>query len=68
MNTRSKVRIYKTSARTVMINATKTGAENTTTKRFLRKAEMRTLRAMAGYTLFDHKRNKEIREICEGKI
>lgn len=65
MSTRSKVRIYKTCVRPVLTYAVETRAENTITKRLLRTAEMRILRSIAGYTLFDHKRNEEIREICD---
>lgn len=42
-----------------------TRADNTTSKRLLKRTEMRTVRATAGYTLFDHKRNEEIRVIGE---
>lgn len=65
MSTRSKVRIYKTCVRPIMTYAIETRAENTTTKRLLRSTEMRTLRSITGYTLLDHKRSEEIREICE---
>lgn len=65
MSTRSKVRIYKTCVRPVMTYAIETRAENTITKRLLRTTEMRTLRSIAGYTLYDQKRSEEIREICE---
>ncbi|XP_045482792.1 uncharacterized protein LOC123686601 [Harmonia axyridis] len=41
-----------------------TRAENAQTKRQLRTTEMRVLRSITGYTLYDHKRSEEIREIC----
>jgi len=47
--------------RPVMTYATKTRPENTTTKRLLRTTEMRTLRSITGHTLFDRKRNEEIK-------
>lgn len=65
MSTRSKVRIHKKNIKAVMAYAIETETGNSTTKRLLRTTEMRTLRAIAGYILFDYKRNDEVREICE---
>lgn len=64
MSIESKVRIYKTCVRPVMTYAVETRAENSTTKRITRTAEMRVLRSIAGYTLRDHQRNEDIRERC----
>ena len=41
------------------------GAETSVTKRILRKTEMKTLRAITGYTLNDRQRNTNIREMCQ---
>ncbi|XP_045462511.1 uncharacterized protein LOC123672460 [Harmonia axyridis] len=64
MSLSSKVRIYKTCVRPIMTYGIETRAENAETKRQLRTTEMRVLRHIAGYSLLDHKRNEEIRDIC----
>lgn len=44
-----------------------TRADNSTIKWLLEITEMKILTVIAGYTLFDHKRNENIREICKKK-
>lgn len=56
--------MYETYVRLVNTYAIKTKDENAQTKRQLRTTDMRTLKNISGYTLYDHKRNGEIRKIC----
>ncbi|XP_030762233.1 uncharacterized protein LOC115887052 [Sitophilus oryzae] len=65
MSSRSKVRIYKACGRPIMTYGIETRADNTTTKRLLRTTEVRTLRSITGYTLYDWKRSEDVRETCE---
>ena len=65
MSIRSKTRIYKTCVRPIMAYAGETRAETAVTKRLLRTGEMKTLRAITGHSLRDHRRNDEIRQQCE---
>jgi len=64
MSLKSKIRIYKTCMRSVMIYI-ETRAETTITKCPLRSMEMRILRCITGNILRDGIRNEDIRNICE---
>ena len=65
MTIRSNIRIYKTCVRPIMTYAIDTRAENTITKSLVRTTEIRNLKSITGYTLYDHKRSEEIRKTCE---
>nr|XP_018912057.1 PREDICTED: uncharacterized protein LOC109040537 [Bemisia tabaci] len=60
----SKVRVYKTIARPVLTFATETRAETKRTKQQFRTVEMKVLRKIAGFTLWDHQTNESIRDAC----
>lgn len=64
MTSQCKVRVYKTCVRPIMTYAVETRADTSETKRMMRTNEMRTLRAITGNTLRDHRRSEEIREEC----
>lgn len=59
-----KSRIYKTCVRPVMTYAAETRPDSAVTKRQMRTTEMKTLRAISGYTLWDRQTNAHIREKC----
>ena len=65
MNIRSKVRIYKTCVRPVLIYGIETRADMKKTEQLVSKTEMSTLRSIAGFTRWDMKRNEEVRQICD---
>ncbi|XP_044766305.1 uncharacterized protein LOC123322425 [Coccinella septempunctata] len=65
MSITSKARIYRTAVRPILTYAAETRADTSRTKRALRTTEMRTLRAIAGVTLWDRQRSSEIRERCD---
>lgn len=60
----SKVRVYKTIVRPVLTFATETRAETKRTKQQFRTVEMKVLRKIAGFTLWDHQTNESIRDAC----
>ncbi|XP_050457558.1 uncharacterized protein LOC126854663 [Cataglyphis hispanica] len=64
MKREAKVKIYKTCVRPIMTYAAETRADIRKTKSMVRTTEMRTLRAIAGYTLRDRVPNVTIRETC----
>ncbi|XP_050447499.1 uncharacterized protein LOC126849579 [Cataglyphis hispanica] len=64
MKREAKVKIYKTCVRPIMTYAAETRADIRKTKSMVRTTEMRTLRAIAGYTLRDRVPNVAVREIC----
>ena len=62
MNKESKVRIFKTIARPVLTYAAETRAGTQRTKQRLRTEEMKFLRKVAGFTMWDRQRNAFIRD------
>lgn len=62
---KSKVRIYKTCIRPVLTYAAEARADTAKTKRILRMAEMKTLRAIRGINLKDRMESEQIRQDCE---
>lgn len=60
----SKVRVYKTIVRPVLTFAAETRAETKRTKQQFRTVEMKVLRKVAGYTMWDRQTNEAIRELC----
>ncbi|XP_050459519.1 uncharacterized protein LOC126855693 [Cataglyphis hispanica] len=64
MKREAKVKIYKTCVRPIMTYAAEIRADIRKTKSMVRTTEMRTLRAIAGYTLRDRVPNVAIRETC----
>ncbi|XP_072159004.1 uncharacterized protein [Bemisia tabaci] len=60
----SKVRVYKTIVRPVLTFAAETRAETKRTKQQFRTVEMKVLRKIAGFTLWDHQTNESIRDAC----
>jgi hypothetical protein len=60
MSTESKIRIYKTCMRPILIYT----AETSKTKQLLWSAEMRVLRSIKGVTLRDRIRSDDIRAEC----
>lgn len=65
LSVRGKVRIYKTCVRPILAYGVETRADTTQTTRIINKVEMQALRAINGFTLFDRKRNEDIRSLCE---
>lgn len=65
MQTKSKVRIYKTCVRPILTYAQETRADTQRTQNIMTKVEMRALRSIAGYSLRDHKTNVEILQLCD---
>lgn len=63
--TESKVRIYKTCVRPILIYVAATRVSTLTTKHNLRTTEIRTLRSIANISLRDRIRNKDIRKMCK---
>ncbi|GJQ84328.1 hypothetical protein Trydic_g5266 [Trypoxylus dichotomus] len=70
MSAESKVRIYKTAVRSVLIYAAETGAERTKVKKMMKTAEKKTLRAIKEVSVREQIRSKVIREDLEiqGKV
>lgn len=64
MNVESKIRIYKTCVRPILTYATETRAETKRTQQMMTTVEMRILRSISGYSLYDRKTNEEIRNKC----
>nr|XP_018910888.1 PREDICTED: uncharacterized protein LOC109039726 [Bemisia tabaci] len=60
----SKVRVYKTIVRPVLTFAAETRAETKRTKQQFRIVEMKVLRKIAGFQLWDHQTNESIRDAC----
>lgn len=65
MNKDSKVRIYKTIVRPVLTYAAETRAETQRTKQQFRTLEMKVLRKIAGFTMWDRQQNAYVRDVCE---
>lgn len=60
----TKARIYKAVVRPVMTYTAETRPETRRTQRYLETSEMKTLRKIAGKTLWDRETNENIRRIC----
>ncbi|XP_019757717.1 uncharacterized protein LOC109536077 [Dendroctonus ponderosae] len=65
MSIDSKVRIYKTCVRPILIYGIETRADTNKTKCMLRTAEMNTLRSIAEKALRDRVRNATIKQTCK---
>lgn len=65
IRTETKSRIYKSVVRPVMTYTAETRPQTSRTQRYLETSEMRTLRKIAGKTLWDRETSESIRRICE---
>lgn len=59
----SKVEIYKTCIRPILTYTAETSADTAVTQNDMATVESETLRAIAGYTMYDQKTNEEIGKI-----
>ncbi|XP_044744651.1 uncharacterized protein LOC123306625 [Coccinella septempunctata] len=65
IRTETKSRIYKSVVRPVMTYTAETRPQTSKTQRYLETSEMKTLRKIAGKTLWHRETNESIRRICE---
>ncbi|KAJ4451851.1 hypothetical protein ANN_03329 [Periplaneta americana] len=66
LNTESKIKIYKTAVRPILIYGTETIVETIKkTKQLMRTTEMNTLRTILGKTRLDKAKNETVRQECD---